>query len=127
MSYLNYDDIKATIARGFQIEEYLEETDNEINDLAEELGVRDTDNIETDPLHYKIKRYGVVFCLMRLCQDKMGTNNVELPELEKYTVLYNMYSKELNKLRSEISVEMFTGQVNEIRDRAINTGWIFRS
>ena len=125
-TYLEYDDIKANIAVGFELEPYLDEADSEVIDLAETLGVRNTDDIENNPLHYKIKRYAVAFVLMRLCQDKIGTNNVELPDLEKYTVLYNMYAKELARLKGEISVEMVTGQVNETRDRAINTGTIFR-
>jgi len=125
-TYLEYDDIKANIANGFELEPYLDEADSEVIDLAETLGVRNTDDIENNPLHYKIKRYAVVFVLMRVCQDKIGTNNVELPDLEKYTVLYNMYFKELARLKGEISVEMVTGQVNETRDRAINTGTIFR-
>ena len=110
-TYLEYDDIKATVASGFELEQYLDEADNEVNDVAESLGVRNTDDIENDPLHYKIKRYAVVFVLMRLTQDKIGSNNIELPDLEKYTVLYNMYFKELQRLRGEISVEMVTGNL----------------
>ena len=126
-TYLTYDDIKANIAKGFQLEPYLEEADNEIIDLAESLGVRDSSDIENNPLHYKIKRFGIVFCLMRLCQDKIGTNNVQVADLEKYVVNYNMYRKELQELRGQISIEMVTGHVNEIRDRAnIMTGTIFR-
>jgi hypothetical protein len=124
--YITYEDIKAKVAEGFDLTDYLEESDSEVEDLAEKLGVRNPDDIETDPLHYKIKRYAVVFVLMRLCQDKIGSNSVEIADLEKYTVLYNMYSKELQTLRSEISIEMVTGQVNEIRDRAVSTGTLFR-
>lgn len=124
--YITYEDVKANIASGFELDDYLSESDSEVEDLAEKLGVRNPLDIETEPLHYKIKRYAVVFVLMRLCQDKIGTNHVELTDLEKYTVLYNMYSKELQTLRSEISIEMITGQVNEIRDRAVSTGTLFR-
>lgn len=124
-NYIQVDDIKSNIAQGFELQPYLDETDEEVRDIAERLGVRDADDIKV-PLHYKIKRYAVVYTLMRLCQDKTGTNNVEMPEYEKYLVQYQMYRKELEELRSQISIEMVTGEVNEIRDRAVNTGTIYR-
>lgn len=123
--YLSYDDIKANVANGFELNPYMDEADKEIEDLAEILGVRNTDDIETNPVHHKVKRFGVVFAMMRLCQDKIGTNNPEMSDMEKYVVLYNMYKKEYSDIKNEISVEMITGEVNEIRDRAINTGNIF--
>lgn len=124
-TYIQVDDIKSNIVQGFELQPYLDETDEEVRDAAERLGVRDPDDISL-PLHYKIKRYAVVYTLMRLCQDKMGTNNVEMPEMEKYAVQYGMYNKELEQLRGQMSYEMFTGEINEIRDRAVNTGNIYR-
>ena len=124
-NYISPNDIYANISVGFDLEPYLEEADGEIDDLAQRLGVSSTD-IDTNPLHYKVKRYGVVYILQRLCQDKIGTNNPELPEIEKYMVLYGIYHKEYENLKSEISVEMLTGDVDEIRDRAIMTGLIYR-
>jgi hypothetical protein len=63
---------------------------------------------------------------MRLCQDKMGTNNIDLPELEKYNIKYQMYRKELAQLKDLITYEMITGNINALRDRAVQTGIIFR-
>ena len=128
MAYISTDDIKANIADGFNLQPYLEEADSEIIDVAEQVGVYNIDDIKTNPLHYKIKRYAVTFVLYRLCQDKMGTNNVALDELEKYTMLFGIYKKEYEGLRTEITSQMVTGNVNEMRDRAtIGTGLIFRS
>lgn len=124
--FLESGDIKDNIAVGFEIEEYISESSQEVIDMAERLGVRDTSNIETNPLHYKIKRYAIVFTLMRLCQDKAGTNNVEFSDMEKYIIKYNMYKKELAELRAELSYEMFTGNVDEIRDRAAVSGTLYR-
>ena len=126
MSYISTSDITANVAIGFDLEPYINEADGEIDDLAEKVGVRDPDDIETDPLHYKIKRFGVAYILMRLCQDKAGTNNVDQIDLEKYLTLYNVYRKEVEALRPQISEEMFTGPVDEIRDRAMNSGVLFR-
>lgn len=124
-NFIHASDIKANVALNFDIEEYLEEGDGEIVDLAQKHGVEPED-IYT-PLHYKIKRYGVVYILMRICQDKICTNNVDVPEMEKYMVLYGVYMKEYERLKSEISEEMITGNVNEKRDRAILSGVIYRS
>lgn len=125
-SYLTADDVTANIAVGFDLESYINEADGEINDVAERLGLRETDDIETNPLHYKIKRYGVAYILMRLCQDKAGSNNVDITENEKYLNLYAMYAREVERLRPQLSVEMFTGNVNSIAERAIVSGTLFR-
>lgn len=127
-TYISQADIKDNIVTGFDLdaEGYLDETDTEIVDLAEQFGI-DSDDIENTPLHYKVKRYAVVFCLMRFCQDKAGTNNTDLPELEKYIIKYKSYEKEYDKLRGQISYSMLTGQVDEMRDRVVNIATIFRA
>ena len=112
MSYLTSADIKSNLTQGFDISQYLDEADNEINDLAEVLGVRDTDNIST-PLHYKLKRYAIVFVLMRLAQDKIGTVSMDVA-MEKYRDLYDLYKTELRELKPQITYEMVTNTVNSI-------------
>ena len=115
MSYIEASDIKSNLSSGFDLTEYLTEADNEINDLAEKLGVRDTDEIST-PIHYKLKRYAVVFVLMRLAQDKIGTNQPDTA-IEKYKDLYMMYKDELKDLYPQITYEMVTGDVETITGR----------
>lgn len=125
MSYITRELIKDKIIENFDIADYIEETENEINDLAETLGVS-VDDIEDDPLHYKIIRYGVAFCLKRLCQDKTGANNVDLPDIEKYYIKYKMYDKDVKELKPQITREMFEGYVDEIKDRARVSGTLYR-
>ena len=127
MSYIAVSDIKSNLAKGFKLQDYILEADGEIEDLAQALGIRDTSNIDTDPLHHKIKRFGVVYIMMRLCQDKMGSNSPEIDIMEKYLVQYNVYRKELGALKGEITREMFTGAVDEISDRAVFSGYIYRN
>jgi hypothetical protein len=112
VSYLTAADIKSNLVNGFDINSYLDEADSEINDLAERVGVRDSSSIST-PIHYKLKRYGVVFVLMRLAQDKIGTNSPDVA-LEKYRDLYEMYKTELRDLTPQITYEMITGTVNSM-------------
>lgn len=116
MSYLTAADIKSNLAQGFDLSQYLSEADSEVNDIAEKLGVRNTSSIAT-PLHYKIKRYAVVFVLMRLAQDKIGTVSVDVA-VEKYRDLYEMYKAELRELVTQITYEMVTGTVNSIIARS---------
>lgn len=124
MSYITAEDIKSNLVSGFDIQGYIEEADQEVTDIAEKLGVRDASSIVT-PIHYKIKRYAVVFVLMRLAQDKMGTNNVELAA-EKYGVLYDMYKAELKDLYPQITYEMLTGTVDSIVSRTSSFGGFYR-
>lgn len=123
--FIEVGDIKDSVANGFELEEYIGEVNEEIIDLAERKGVRNTSDIKTNPLHYKIKRYGIVFLLMRLYQDKMGVNNVELADMEKYVIKYNVYKREMSDLEARISFAMITGNVDEIRDR-IKTTTLYR-
>ncbi len=124
MSYITAADIKSNLVNGFDITEYLNEVDQEINDVAQRLGV-DQDDIAT-PLHYKIKRYGIVFIQMRLAQDKIGTNQPDTA-IEKYKDLYALYKSEQKDLYPQLTYEMFTGTVNDrIIARTANYG-LYRS
>ena len=115
MSYIVRSDIKDTILGNFNIQDYLEEVDAEVNDLADKLGVDST--LIVSPIHYKIKRYAICYALMRLCQDKLGSNSVEVADQERYVVKYDIYKKELQELRGDITYEMFTGEILERKDR----------
>lgn len=121
MSYIAAEDIKSNLIAGFDISDYIEEADYEINDVAEKLGVRDTSNISI-PLHYKIKRYGIVFILKRLSQDKLGTNQPDIA-LEKYQRLFEIYTEELKQLYPQLTYEMFTGTVKTQTGRTSSNGF----
>ena len=125
MSYIKSSDIKAKIAEGCQLQDYILEADEAINDLAQTLGVRDTSYIESNPLHYKVKRYGVVFILMRLCQDRIGTNDPTYDTPDKYQTSYDIYKREFVGLQDEINIEIMTGNVNSLADRSVGTGFLY--
>ena len=124
-TYISSDDIKDRIVEGFDLSPYLDEANEEMIDLAESKGVYDADDI-VDPIPYKVKRYLICFIVMRLCQDCMGKNNIDLPELEKYKIKYDMYEKERGKILEQITYEMLTGEITEMRERTINSAIIFR-
>ena len=119
MSYLELTDVTDSISRGVDMQPYLLEGDDAIVDLAERLGVRDPDDIESDPLHYKVRRYGVAWAMSRFCQDRIGASSPEVsPETNKYFVMYGVYKREVQDLETGISYEMMSGTVSAIRDRA---------
>lgn len=121
MSYITLDDFKANLISGFDILGYIVEADEEIIDVCQKLGVRDLSLIKL-PICYKLRRYGVAFVLMRLAQDKIGTNQADL-SLEKYQMLFDMYKAELKDLYSQITYEMITGTVSSIIGRTQSFGF----
>jgi hypothetical protein len=105
--------------------DYLTEGDNELNDLAQTLGV-DADDIEITPLHYKAKRFVIAFVCMRVCQDKAGVNAIDEAN-DKYYAKFEMYRKEVAQLRTEITAGMLTDEEpGEIDRGGVGTGILLR-
>jgi len=120
-TYISVSDVTDSISEGIDLEPYLMEADDAIEDLAERLGVREATDIETAPIHYKVKRYGIAYALMRMCQDRIAKAQSDtIPEQNKYSIMYGLYRRELKELDGSISAEMMTGDVQQIRDRANN-------
>jgi len=85
-----------------------------------------TTDIETDPVHFKVKQYAVAWVGREMCRDYMGTNNNDLPvEIEKYAVKYKIYKDRVKELAGEITEEVLTGDVGDASDRA-TTHRLFR-
>ena len=126
MAHIAASDITDDVVARFDLTEYLALAETELADLAEQRGVGSGDI--SDPLHYKVKQWLVAWVCMRVCLDKIGVNNTDVPaEIEKYTVKYKLYLKREASLRTEISISMLVDQVDEMRDRANpNHGWLFR-
>ena len=126
-TYIDDVDINVNIIKQFPLTDYITRADKAVVDLAEELGVRNTADIETSPVHWKLKEYAKAYLIVDVCRDKIGTNNVETRDVEKYIVTYDIWHKRLKELKSEITYPMITGEVDEIRDRAgIASGRVFR-
>jgi hypothetical protein len=115
MSYITVADIKSNLISKVDVSDYIVESDEEVNDLAEKLGVYDTTEISI-PLHHKLKRYAIVFVLMRVAQDRIGTNSPDV-SIEKYAALYEMYTAEYKDLAQQITYEMMTDNVCSMVDR----------
>ena len=127
MAYLVYADITDEVVLAFgqtEVETYFAEVDDEINDIAEQLGVGssniDTDYNDTGRIHYKIRRYGIHYLSYRLLFDKAGVNNVEISpiDVEKYYVKAAEHKKQADMIKGELTDAMFTDDVSNQSDRA---------
>jgi len=114
-TYITADMLTANVSDKFDVGPYLDEANSEIEDLAQRLGVGDPTDISS-PLHHKVKRYGICYALLRLSQDKIGTNTPDIA-IEKYTRLYEVYQGEIDRLNKQITKQMITNSVDEILDR----------
>lgn len=134
MAYIASSDITDTLVNQFSTSfaTYHTLTDLQMVDIAEQLGITDSDDIDTDGSGYVssffIKQYLVAWFCMRLLFDKMGINNVAFDEQEKYRVKYEYYRHIVKDKEKKITYEMVTGNVDEIGDRSsgATSGLIFR-
>jgi hypothetical protein len=108
--YIGSGDITALVASDFDLSPYISGVNDNLEYLAYSVGI-DPDSIYT-PLHYIIKEYGKSLVLRELYKDKIGANNVNLGETDKYLMLYDIQNKEVEKLRKDITAEMFTGNAD---------------
>lgn len=133
MAYIADADITDLLANQFSTDfpTYHSLSDNKLIDLGVQLGVMETADFAVDGSGYisswYIKQYIVAWFCMRLFLDKMGLNNISLPEMEKYNVKYTFYKKEVSEKESRITRQMLTGDVENISDRAKFTGFLYRS
>lgn len=134
MAYISSDDVTDVLVRQFltSFSTYHTLTDSQMVDIAEQLGVTDSDDIDTDDDGYVssffIKQYLVAWFCMRLLFDKIGINNVSIDDQEKYSVKYEFYRNIVEKKERRITREMITGDVDEVGDRSSGStsGLIFR-
>ena len=122
--YLKPADITSNLVVGVDLNQYMDEADEAIVDLAEVLGVEKTDIVV--PVHFQVRHYGVNYLMLRVCEDKMGTCSPDSLQFDKYFQLSDYYRKRVADIRNRISVEMVLDQVNAQRDRSIMTGVLFR-
>ncbi len=115
MAYLTASDIKSNFTKNMDLTEYLEEADQEIEDICEKKGVRDTADISI-PIHYKLKQYGIKYLKMRVAQDSIGTVNQDV-SLDVYREQYDMYRTEIKELYNHITYQMITGTVDSMGAR----------
>jgi asparagine synthetase A len=130
MSYISSADITDSSARKFvdandtRVAQWMACVDSEIKSIAISYGV-DSDDIETTPLHPKIKEYAVAYFCQSVFIDCIGATLSNPTQDEVYRVKYDIYSDRVSKLRSQLTYEMFTGNALT-QESQVGSGVIWR-
>jgi hypothetical protein len=105
-------------------QKYVDEANEEIEDLAKRLGITVEDIV--DPIHFKVKRYAQNYLLSRFAEDMIGTNQVPVGETDIYKDLFerSQYLMRNNKL--DVTAVMFTGDEETPDNRAVTFQRIYR-
>jgi hypothetical protein len=104
-NYITSSDIHSTVFQDFNMTNYINHTNDQVDYLASSLGVTSAD-IYTPILHI-LKEYAVAYCQREMAKDKIGTNNLDVQVAnDKYFVLYQINSDEVERLRKYINAEI---------------------
>ncbi len=105
---------------------YIDQANQEIEDLAQRLGVMNVLEIR-QPIQYQIRRYGINYAYSLYAQDLIGANEIDIGENDLYKDLFERSQYLINQILPDITKEMFTGKVETREDRSVSFGHIYRS
>lgn len=92
-------------------------SDKMVESLAETKGVFDPDDISV-PVHVEIENYAIYWVIETCLKSLAGPNVNQLrEEIDRYWVKYMEWKGKAKDLEKSITKEMFTGVVDEKRDR----------
>ena len=129
MSYITANDITqdlfARIDDSAIKARYVNKANAEAESFAQTLGVFDVSLIKT-PLNSTFKEYLINYALYLFASDYIGVNSVEVTEGDTYRQLFERSLFLINRYKPEITVEMVTGNVSNVTDRAVSFGRLVR-
>ncbi len=102
--YITTDDMTALVASDFNLSGYVGNANDHLEYVAQSLGVNPSGMVY--PINYILKEYGVAYAYRSMYLDKIGANNTEVLDGDKYVVLYELQNKEVTRLRSNITHEV---------------------
>lgn len=111
-NYIGSGDFTSLVASDFNMSGYINLANDAIESLALSNGVSVYSQIQQSPLNPLIKQYAVRYAYCQLYLDKLGANNTDSPEQDKYLVLYNINNDLLEKIRRDITQEAFLGVID---------------
>lgn len=110
--YIVSADITATVAQDFDLSTYITKTNNHIEYLAQSLNVSISAVSATSPISSLLKEYGIAYCTRMMYLDKIGANNNEIQDNDKYLILYQIQNDEVERLRRYITPEILTNEAD---------------
>lgn len=103
-NYITASDLTSLVSSDFNVSGYIDRTNDHIEYLASTFGVNPSGIVY--PVRVQTKEYAISYAYRSLYLDKLGTNTTEILDSDKYMVLYNMYNRELERLRKSITYEV---------------------
>lgn len=91
-------------------------SDAAVVDLAERKGVN-SDSISST-IHTLVKQYAIAWVCRETCFDLIGKNPNVTIDYDVYFAKYKIYRDRVSELESQITVEVLTGVVDDVRDRS---------
>ena len=103
-NYITASDLTATVADDFNVSGYVDNANNHLEYIAQTLDVAPSGMVY--PINYVLKEYAMAYAYRSMYMDKIGANNTEILDGDKYLVMYNLQNDEVERLRSNITYEV---------------------
>jgi len=109
--YLSPEDITDKVVLTFlnnldsRYESWFKQCDQEIEAIAMDEGI--LPSMIKQPLDTRIYQYAVAWLCMKVCFDNILFNNPDNMDTDKYKIKYEVYRTEAERLRSQITRNMF--------------------
>lgn len=133
---MDTDYILDTIVKRFitaadsRLQEWLDNTENEIMEICKENGVSESSfdtNVTNNGLNHNIKKYMVYYFCREVCEAVWCTNEVESSDNEIYKIKLDYYENKLSEQRKVLTKAMFyVDEDNLTQLDMVTNGRLFR-
>ncbi|MEA3346969.1 MAG: hypothetical protein U9Q21_02630 [Candidatus Auribacterota bacterium] len=106
------------------LQPYCDRADTQLVALAKRLGVDETDI--ASPIGIEVKDWLIAWVGREICFDIMGTNDLELPDDDKYRMKLQEYKDRETDARSYLTPEIIMDVVNDRFDTSTSFGTMVR-
>ena len=122
--YIGSGDFTATVVQDYDMATYIDRANDHLESVAYSLGVTPTGI--ADPIDFMFKEYAMAWAYRQAYQDKIGANNIDVGDTDKYLVLYEMQNTEVEKLRKTLTPEIVAGTADQPNEYAATSSVIYR-
>lgn len=117
-NYITTANVTSTVLQDYNLSGYVNAANNHLDAYADSMGVG-SGYIAT-PVHYLITEYLVAYACRLAMRDKLGTNNSDIAQ-DKYIIMYDIYNKEVERIRPYITQEVLENVATDIAAGARTT------
>lgn len=124
-NYLTSNLFTATVASDYELSGYISRGNDHLECVAYSLGVSPTGI--ADPITFMLKEYGMAWVYAELYTDKIGAQNLDTPEADKYLVLAKLHNERKDQLRATLTPEIIAGTADSPIEYAAASTLIYRN